>query len=120
MDWSNEPYVRRSTRARPTTTLVLSWEARAVWDRLLTRFDRSGLLRNEARPDAVSPPARESRRRWSSASCPSCYEDGRLVEVDGGYMAPNFIAAQEATKSDKLRQRESRERRSGDRTRRIA
>jgi hypothetical protein len=109
VDWSNENYVRVYTR-ETDDDLALTWEARALWDRMLTKFDRSGFVetRRGARGLAAItriPPEVVDR------VLPELLEDGRLVQVDGGYLAPNFIAAQEARKSDRQRQRESRERR---------
>jgi len=109
MDWSNEDYVKVYVR-ETDDDLVLSWQARALWAAMMIKFDRAVLLptRRGARGLAAivrMPP------EVVEAALPELLEDGRVSEVTGGYFAPNFLAAQEATKSDKLRQRESRERR---------
>lgn len=109
MDWSNEPYVKVYTR-ETDDDLALSWEARALWDRLMAKFDRSGVVETKRGGRGLAAITRMPAEVVERV-LPELLEDGRLVEVDDGYMAPNFIAAQEASKSDKLRQRESRERR---------
>ncbi len=110
MDWENERYVRSYTR-ETVDDIALSWEARALWDRLLLRFDRAGVLeigRHGWKGLAGlvrMPPSVVERAGFE------LLEDGR-VEVRGtSLIAPNFIDAQEAKQSDKLRQRESRARR---------
>jgi hypothetical protein len=109
MDWENEPYVKVYTR-ETDDDLLLSWEARALWGAMLLKFDRSGLLETKRGPRGVAalvriPPEVVVR------VLPELLEDGRLTEIDRGYFAPNFMAAQEARKSDRLRQREMRVRR---------
>jgi hypothetical protein len=108
MDWSNEEYVK-VYRRETDDDLLLSWEARALWAAMMIKFDRSGLIptRRAARGLAavVRIPLDVTER-----ALPELLEDGRVVQVGGGYFAPNFLTAQEATKSDKLRQRESRQR----------
>lgn len=109
MDWSNEEYVRLYTR-ETTDDLELSWEALALWRAMLCKFDRAGLM--------------SARKGWRSVSLatripfdvvmragPELISDGRVVEIEGGFQAPNYIAAQTTSKSDKLRQKESRDRR---------
>lgn len=109
MDWPNENYVRLYTR-ETDDDLVLSWEARAVWHEMLKRFDRSGLIelrRGRKGLAAVLRVPVEVVER----GVPELIEDGRIRELEAGYFAPNFMEAQEATKSDRQRQKESRERR---------
>ena len=109
MDWSNEIYVKVYVRDTDDD-LALSWEARALWDRLMKKFDRSGLLATKRGSRGVTA-ASLMPLEVVERALPELLADGRLVEVEGGYFAPNFLAAQEAIKSDKLRQREARERR---------
>ena len=109
MDWSNEPYVRVYTR-ETDDDLALSWEARALWKEMLCKFDRSGVIETKRAAKGLAavvkmPPEVVAR------VLPELLEDGRLREIPTGYFAPNFIEAQEAKKSDKLRQKESRDRR---------
>lgn len=109
VDWSNEEYVRLYTR-ETADDLELGWEALALWRAMLTKFDRAGLIR--------------ARNGWRSVAAlvrmpvdvvervgPDLLTDGRVRKVDDGFYAPNFTEAQTATKSDKARQRESRDRR---------
>lgn len=109
LDWSNERYVRMYTRDTDEW-LVLPWQSRAVWPLLLRKVDRSGVL-----------PAKLGARGVAvliglplevvDPGIAGLLEDGCLVKVDGGYVIPNFIEAQEASASDAKRQRDSRERR---------
>jgi hypothetical protein len=109
MDWSNEPYVRVYTR-ETDDDLALSWEARALWDRMMTKFDRSGFVETKRGPRGLAAITRIPLPVVERV-LPELLEDGRLVAVEGGFVAPNFIAAQEATKSDRQRQKDSRDRR---------
>lgn len=112
MDWSNEDYVRVYIRDT-TDDLELSWQAMALWHAMLRKFDRSGLL--------------EARNGWASvakvvripedvvlAAGAELERDGRVMRTKRGILAPNFTEAQTARKSDKARQRESRDRRRAD------
>jgi hypothetical protein len=109
MDWSNEPYVRVYTR-ETDDELALSWEAMAVWNQLMKRFDRSGFVETRRGARGLAAITRIPLEVVERV-LPEILEDGRLVAVDGGFVAPNFIAAQEATKSDRQRQKDSRDRR---------
>lgn len=109
MDWSNEDYVRLYTR-ETDDDLVLSWQARAVWHEMLKRFDRSGLIAMRRGRMGLAALLRLPIEIVDGA-IPELLTDGRIRELDIGYFAPNFMEAQEATKSDKQRQKESRERR---------
>lgn len=109
MDWSNEPYVKLYTR-ETDDDLVLSWQARAVWHELLKKLDRSGVLQTRRGARGVAAAVRIPLDVVTHALA-ELLDDGRLQETEAGYFAPNFIAAQEAKKSDKLRQKEARERR---------
>ncbi|MGN6105450.1 MAG: hypothetical protein ACTHU0_10125 [Kofleriaceae bacterium] len=109
MDWSNEPYVRLYTR-ETDDDLLLSWQARAVWHELMKKFDRSGLIETRRGVRGLAAMIRMPVEVVESA-LPELLEDRRLQQVERGYFAPNFLEAQTITKSDKQRQRESRERR---------
>lgn len=109
MDWSNESYVRLYTRDTDDD-LVLSWEARAVWHEMLKKFDRSGLLSLRRGRRGLAAVLRLPVDVVESA-IPELVEDGRVVELELGYFAPNFLEAQEAPSSDPHRKRESRARR---------
>jgi hypothetical protein len=108
MDWANELWVKVYTR-ETDDDLALSWEARAIWDRMMTKFDRSGIIHTKRGPRGLAalvriPPNVVEER------LPELLADGRVVEVENGYLAPNYVAAQDARKSDRLRQKEARDR----------
>lgn len=109
MDWSNEEYVRVYTRETPDD-IDLSWEGLALWRTLLTKFDRSGLL-----PVRNGWASVARLIRWPvevvERAGPELIRDGRVRSVSAGLFAPNYVAAQTASKSDKLRQKELRDRR---------
>lgn len=109
MDWSNENYVRLYTR-ETDDDLVLSWEARAVWHEMLKRFDRSGFMAIKRGRRGLAAMVRMPLEVVERV-IPELLDDGRIREIEAGYIAPNFMEAQEATKSDRQRQRDSRTRR---------
>jgi hypothetical protein len=109
VDWSNEEYVRVYTR-ETSDDIELSWQALALWRTLLTKFDRAGLLPVRNGWASVARIIRWPTDVVESAG-PELVRDGRARMVSTGLFAPNYVAAQTATKSDKLRQRESRDRR---------
>lgn len=109
MDWANEQYVRVYTR-ETADDLDLSWEALAIWRALLIKFDQSGII--SARNGWLSV-ARMTRIPVEVVErCgPELIKDGRIKAIDGGFLAPNFVDAQTTSKSDRVRQKESRDRR---------
>lgn len=109
MDWSNEDYVRLYRRVTDDD-LLLSWEARAVWHEMLKKFDRSGLLETRRGMRGLAALLHVPRDVVERV-IPELLEDGRIQETPTGYFAKNFLEAQEAPKSDRLRARESRIRR---------
>lgn len=109
MDWTNEEFVK-VYRRETDDDLLLSWEARALWSAMLIKFDRSGLLETRRGMRGLAAIVRIPIDVVERA-VPELLEDGRLTHVEMGYFSKNFLAAQEASKSDKLRQRESRVRR---------
>ena len=109
MDWSNEDYVRLYTR-ETADDLELSWEALALWRSLLIRFDRAGLIQVKNGWASVARLVRMPAEIVVQAG-PELVRDGRCRLIDGAVYAPNFLNAQTASKSDKARQKESRERR---------
>lgn len=109
MDWSNEPYVRLYTR-ETTDDVELSWDAISLWRALLTKFDRSGLMEARNGWTSIAKAVRCDPKMAEDAGA-ELIRDGRVRIVQGGIFAPNFVAAQTASKSDKVRQRESRDRR---------
>ena len=109
MDWSNETYVKVYTR-ETDDDLLLSWEALALWRAMLLKFDRSGIIATKRGLRGLSALVRIPLEVIERAM-PELIEDGRLKVVDVGFFAPNYIAAQEAAKSDRQRQKESRDKR---------
>jgi hypothetical protein len=77
---------------------------------MLCKFDRSGVI-----PVRNGWPSIARMVRWPievvERAGPELVTDGRVRVTDHGFVAPNFTDAQTASKSDKLRQRESRDRR---------
>lgn len=112
MDWANEEYVRLYVR-ETADDLELSWEAIALWRALLTKFDRSGLITVRNGWMSVARLVRMPEPVVERAGA-ELVADGRVRAVERGFLAPNFTEAQTASKSDKLRQRESRDRRRAD------
>lgn len=119
MDWSNEPYVRLYTRDT-TNWKRIGWQGRCVLTLLLRKVDRAGTLDLEGLepweavklhidvPDEVAREGVAALLRVET-----------LVVRGNLLVLPNHIEAQEASKSDRQRQRESRQRRaSGDRSER--
>lgn len=111
MRWDDERYVRIFTRDT-ADLLDMGWEARALLWELVRKADRAGIVqvgksgvRGLARltgiPEAVVV-----------AALPVLLEDGclELLPGGGGYVLPNYIAAQETPQSDAARKRASRER----------
>lgn len=112
MDWSNEEYVRLYTR-ETAADLELSWGALALWRALLVKFDRAGLIPIKNGWVSISRLTRIPEDVVIQVG-PELVRDGRIKMIDGAVFAPNFSAAQTASKSDKLRQRESRDRRANE------
>src|SRR5436309_1936659 len=106
MDWSNEEYVK-VYRRETDDDLILSWQARALWAAMMIKFDRAGLIETRRRARGLAALVRIPVD-VVQAALPELLEDGRVQEVPVGYFARNFLIAQEASKSDKLRQRDSR------------
>lgn len=109
MDWSNELYVKLYRRVTDDD-LLLSWEARALWHEMLKRFDRSGFITTRRGAPGlavlVGIPLEVVERALGQLEL-----DGRVKAVDVGFFAPNFMPAQETSKSNRLRQQEVRDKR---------
>jgi hypothetical protein len=109
MDWANEDYVRMYTR-ETADDLELSWEAIALWRAMMCKFDRAGVIQAKNGWRSVSALTRIPFEVVERAGA-ELLQDGRVKDAHGGFYAPNFIDAQTASKSDKARQKESRDRR---------
>jgi len=111
VDWENERYVRVYVRDS-ADDMILSWQARALWSELLRKFDRSGVLdMGKHGLRALSALVRMPADVVTDAAA-ELVADGRIeISESGRVVAPNFMNAQEAKQSDKMRQAESRARR---------
>jgi uncharacterized phage protein (TIGR02220 family) len=133
MDWHNEPWVRVYTRDTPDW-LLLGWEARSLWLAMLRKFDRAGVIdlgRYGVRGLAamVGMPVGVVEHALSELLADGCVElhdAGQPVtpDEDSGHsvtprdqpigqklIAKNFLSAQSALASDRLRKQRSREQR---------
>lgn len=109
MRWSDERYVRVYTRDTGEW-LALGWEAQALFLFLLRKADRAGLLKTgklyaRALAGLAAMPLDVVAR-----SLPLLLEDGCLRQVEGGFVIPNYIAAQETRSTDRQRKADQRER----------
>lgn len=106
MDWSNERYVRLYVRDLPDWKL-LPWQARALFPLLLKVVDRAGILETKAGPRGVAA-AVDVPLEVVGPGLEALIADGCVREIENGYLLPNYLDAQESSKSDRLRQQESR------------
>jgi hypothetical protein len=109
MRWSDERWIKVYTRDTGDW-LALGWEAQALFLFALRKADaagvvRTGKMRLRGLSGMTGVPLNVVER-----AAPLLLEDGCLRESDGGYIIPNFMAAQEARTSDAQRKREQRER----------
>lgn len=107
MDWANEPYVRLY-KNETADDIELSWEALALWRAMLIRFDRSGIIKVKNGWASLARLVRMPTDLVQQIG-PELVRDGRVRMIEGAIHAPNFIEAQTTNKSDKARQKESRE-----------
>jgi hypothetical protein len=110
VDWSNEIYVRLYTRDS-ATWLKMRWEGQCLLMALLRKVDRAGVLDGvrdvvddlslvTGLPPEVVAPGIERLQNLG------------VVAINNNILCiPKFLNAQECCKSDKLRQREARDRR---------
>lgn len=109
MRWPDERWVKVYTRDTGEW-LALGWEAQALFLFALRKADRAGILktgkmRSRGLAGMTGMPLEVVER-----SIPLLLEDGCMRETDGGYVIPNFLAAQEAQTSASQRKRDQRER----------
>lgn len=111
MDWQNERYIRSYTRDT-VTRKVWTWEARAIWDALMRKVDRAGVMDiGEFEPAEAVAAMIDIPLEVVSAHLPSILKSKAVIVVGPCLVSPNFVEAQEANQSDKQRQAESRARR---------
>jgi hypothetical protein len=109
MDWSHENWVKLYTRDT-VEWLQLGWEAQAVFVLLLRKVDRRGALAlgglqgGEAVSVVLGVPDCVAGRAVSVLA-----DAGVIVLEEGVLAIPNFVAAQRARTSDRLRKQMSRE-----------
>jgi hypothetical protein len=112
MDWANESYVRLYIRDTKTW-MLLGWEGQCLLPLILRKLDRSGVLADVFNAEDLAV-------MFANGMPVESIEKGlsRLIakEVvtfcDIGLLMTNYLVAQETPKTDKQRQKESRERRS--------
>lgn len=114
MDWTNEHYIRVYTRDT-TTWKLLGWDGQSVMMQVFRKLDAAGVLEIDTlepweavvihcgAPEAV---ARNGMQR--------CLERGVFVHNGQYLFAPKFQEAQHSSKSDRQRQKESRETRAAE------
>lgn len=112
MNWEDERFVKIYVRDTGEWAM-LSWDAQALLMQLLRKVDRSGVMQL-GKPGRRALPAvlghKDQAQRIDTA-LDELLKDGCVRLLQDRIVVPNFIAAQEAKQSDKLRQAESRARR---------
>jgi hypothetical protein len=111
MDWSNERYVRLYTRDT-RTWLKLKWEGQSLLALLIRKMDRSGILDDMEEPIEDISLVTGFPEEHTKVGLERLIKYGVVhINTDNTLVMPNYIDAQESSKTDKQRQRESRERR---------
>ena len=109
MDWENERYIKRYTR-ETIDELSITAEGRAVWDRLLLRCDRAGVIDTGGDLAHMHELLRVPKA-WFERAFPLIVARKMVVVSDRAILLPNFLDAQAARASNAQRQRDFRERR---------
>lgn len=110
MDWANEIYVRLYIRDT-ATWLKMRWQGQNLLMQILRKVDRSG------RMDGITDPVDDLSlvtgipEEFVRIGLEKLEKLAVLEINDGILVLPNYIEAQTASRSDKQRQRESRENR---------
>jgi hypothetical protein len=108
IDWASDHFVRLYTR-ETEDDLLLSWEARALWHELLKKFDKRGLLPTRRGARGISALVRVPVEVVERA-LPELLEDGRILETQTGYQAPNYQSANYTSRSSAARKADERTR----------
>lgn len=110
MDWSDEPWVKLYRRDT-ADWMLLSWQARGIFCLLLRAVSRAGTL--DLGKSGAKAVAIHLRATWSEIEEPlnELMADGCVTIRDGVLVVPNFLVAQEAVQSDRVRAQTARERR---------
>lgn len=112
MDWADERYVRLYTRDT-ADLLAFGWEGRLVWYELLRKADRAGVLDHGGDIGVVAELLRVPADVFERG-IERIVRRGAARLTETAIVIPNYLAAQEAAKSDRLRQQESRAKRRAD------
>lgn len=111
MDWANEAYVRLYVRDT-TTWKRLGFEGTTMLMHLMRKVDRAGVLDIEDMAPAEAAALHVNAPAEFAAAGVSKLLELKVMVHDGTRLVfPNFIVANETPKSDKQRQKESREKR---------
>lgn len=110
MNWSDERYVKLYTR-QTATWRMWPWQSRCVLPLMLQVANGAGLI-DVGRRDPIGALSvlLMVPRDVVEPGLAAMLDDGTVQAVDSGLLIPNFIEAQEATKTDALRKRDQRER----------
>lgn len=111
LNYSDESYVR-TYRRETTAWLLLPWEACALFRLISTKLDRAGVLDLDG-TTAEEALAIHTRMPEDviAAALPHLVKRGFLVVKNGAIFDPDFIEAESAVQSDRVRAVESRSRR---------
>ncbi len=110
MRWEDERYVRVYTRDT-VDWMALSFEAQGLFALLLRKVDRAGVLELGKRGKQAIAVAIGHPSKWKTIgpALEELIQDGCVVVETERLIIRNFIEAQEAKQSDKVRQAKSRE-----------
>lgn len=115
MNYEDEDYVRFYTRDT-VSWIGLGWEGQCVLSLMLHgKFDRSGVFDCDGHdPSHAVTLVTRVPAEIAAAGLARLLESGTWVLRDGRIVWPKFVEAQTCRRSDKARQRESREKRRSD------
>jgi hypothetical protein len=109
MRWEDERYVRVYVRDT-AEWLALGWQAQTLLVLLLRKADRAGIVHTGKAGVRGLAALVGMPLDVVTVALPALLEDGCLRGMEGGYVFPNFLLAQEAKSSDAQRKREQRAR----------
>jgi hypothetical protein len=110
LNFEDEHYVRVYTRDTKTW-LRWGWEGQTVFMFVMRKLDKSGVLDDIEEPVADVALMTGLPREVVAVGLPRILESGALEQHGKALVAPKYIDAQSAKRSDKQRAKESRERR---------
>lgn len=107
MNWEDENYCKLYTRDTPTW-LMLPWQGRALLPLMVRKCDGAGIIDTGARElDALALTVMMPRE-VVEVGLAALLEAGVVARISGGLELPNYIAAQEARKTDAQKKRDQR------------